>query len=330
MCQLPAYRFNLFKFSPTALFVLERSLFFGTCPISVRTIQEILLENHNTFSGLRKNGLSHSKEHATNLLLAILLLVMGRTQQEGLENERPGELLGQITLGQTEGQDVGMQGGQNLPDISYDYAFASKNAEVTEKFILDLLSLPEMHNVSAKGASEDNSISMSCENSNFSAKEGLPRSWTPKSGIVQAEKDLIPNEPANLEKLSDSDLNQRDAGLMTIDMHGARGDVKIEGITDHDGSDQVNCTHHNLKGIRGAPIFKEIRTRRRREFHKIHTRRSRAKLNEKMELLRRVLPEPPAGLVVKSKAQIIDYAITVLAKVPLNQLEADCTFAQKE
>lgn len=56
----------------------------------------------------------------------------------------------------------------------------------------------------------------------------------------------------------------------------------------------------------------EIRSKKRREFHKIHTRRSRAKLNEKMEMLRRVLPEPPSGLVVKSKAQVIDYAISVL------------------
>lgn len=257
---------------------------------------------------------------------------MGRTQQEGLENERPVELLGHISLGQSEGQDVGLQGAQNLPDISYDFTFASKNTEVTEKFILDLLSLPEMHNVSAKGASEDNSMPMSCENSDFSAKEGFPRSWTPKSGTMQAEK-LIPNEPANVEKISDSDLNRKDTGLATIDVidvHAARGDVKIESINDHDDPEQLNFTHHNLKGIRGAPIFKEIRTRRRREFHKIHTRRSRAKLNEKMELLRRVLPEPPAGLVVKSKAQIIDYAITVLAKLPLSQLEADCTLTQKE
>ncbi|PXF48893.1 hypothetical protein BWQ96_01235 [Gracilariopsis chorda] len=57
------------------------------------------------------------------------------------------------------------------------------------------------------------------------------------------------------------------------------------------------------------------RSKRRREFHKIHTRRSRAKLNEKMELLRRVLPEPPAGVVVKSKAQIIDHAIAVLSQL---------------
>lgn len=59
----------------------------------------------------------------------------------------------------------------------------------------------------------------------------------------------------------------------------------------------------------------ENRSRRRREFHKIHTRRSRAKLNEKMELLRRVLPDPPSGLVVKSKAQIIDYAISVVGEL---------------
>lgn len=79
-----------------------------------------------------------------------------------------------------------------------------------------------------------------------------------------------------------------------------------------------------------ATAFKEVRSRRRREFHKIHTRRSRAKLNEKMDLLRRILPEPPSGIVVKSKAQIIDYAITVLARLPLKEIANDCIKPRKE
>lgn len=66
----------------------------------------------------------------------------------------------------------------------------------------------------------------------------------------------------------------------------------------------------------------DIRKRRRREFHKIHTRRSRAKLNERMESLRRALPHPPTGLVVKSKAQIVDFAICVLDELLCREVHA--------
>lgn len=71
----------------------------------------------------------------------------------------------------------------------------------------------------------------------------------------------------------------------------------------------------NGKGLGGS----DTRKRRRREFHKIHTRRSRAKLNEKMETLRHVLPDPPKGLIIKSKAQIIDYAISYIAQWRLKE-----------
>lgn len=66
----------------------------------------------------------------------------------------------------------------------------------------------------------------------------------------------------------------------------------------------------------GAAGARESRALRRREFHKIHTRRSRAKLNDKMERLLAALPPPPAGVAVKSKAQILDYAIAVLSGAP--------------
>lgn len=56
-------------------------------------------------------------------------------------------------------------------------------------------------------------------------------------------------------------------------------------------------------------LTKEDRALRRRVFHKVHTRRSRAKLNEKLDHLRLILPTPPIGTCVKSKAQILDWAI---------------------
>lgn len=65
----------------------------------------------------------------------------------------------------------------------------------------------------------------------------------------------------------------------------------------------------------------DIRRKRRREFHKIHTRRSRAKLNEKMELLKSMLPSPPPGMVVKSKAQIIEHTILILKQIYSNKPE---------
>lgn len=57
-------------------------------------------------------------------------------------------------------------------------------------------------------------------------------------------------------------------------------------------------------------LTKEERALRRRVFHKVHTRRSRAKLNEKLDHLRLILPPPPPGTCVKSKAQILDWAIS--------------------
>lgn len=56
----------------------------------------------------------------------------------------------------------------------------------------------------------------------------------------------------------------------------------------------------------------ETRQIKRREFHKVHTRRSRAKLNERMKVLKNILPVPPEGVTIKSKAQIIEYTISIL------------------
>lgn len=72
-----------------------------------------------------------------------------------------------------------------------------------------------------------------------------------------------------------------------------------------------------------AKAARDSRALRRREFHKIHTRRSRAKLNDKMDKLLATLPEPPPGVVIKSKAQILDYAISVFkASFPSNACSA--------
>lgn len=70
-------------------------------------------------------------------------------------------------------------------------------------------------------------------------------------------------------------------------------------------------TKSNVKSI-SKSTKAEIKKRKRREFHKVHTRRSRAKLNQKMEELKAILPVPMNGMAVKSKAQVIDYAISVL------------------
>lgn len=101
-----------------------------------------------------------------------------------------------------------------------------------------------------------------------------------------------------------------------------RGDG-VDNAKDVNGQERKGKIEKKTNGVEKGGS--ENRRRRRREFHKIHTRRSRAKLNEKMEMLRRVLPDPPAGVVVKSKAQIIDYAITVLGELSMGQLAVQCT-----
>lgn len=84
-------------------------------------------------------------------------------------------------------------------------------------------------------------------------------------------------------------------------------------LTDHTPECE-SPSYINHAGVQGTAenstkLTKEERALRRRAFHKIHTRRSRAKLNDKMEHLRQVLPSPPPGMCVKSKAQILDWAI---------------------
>jgi hypothetical protein len=98
---------------------------------------------------------------------------------------------------------------------------------------------------------------------------------------------------------------------------GAAANNEIGGRGKRDNEDEYGDDDDNDEGDSGGAaglddvnLTKEERARRRRDFHKVHTRRSRAKLNDKMDELRRVLPAPPAGRSLKSKAQILDWAIS--------------------
>jgi hypothetical protein len=94
-------------------------------------------------------------------------------------------------------------------------------------------------------------------------------------------------------------------------------------VLDGNGNGVGDCDAAGLL-LDDANLTKEERARRRRDFHKVHTRRSRAKLNDKMDELRRVLPAPPAGRSLKSKAQILDWAI-LFATAQMEARGGDCT-----
>lgn len=154
---------------------------------------------------------------------------------------------------------------------------------VPEEFILDLLSLPASKDCTTQSHTQSemqggNNMDALC------AGQGEEEEFTMTWGAVAAT------------------CTEMSSGTGK----GEEGDVGAgvggEGVVDELGM-----------GGKTGRVGSDVRRRRRREFHKIHTRRSRAKLNEKMEMLRSVLPEPPSGMVVKSKAQIIDYAISMLA-----------------
>lgn len=177
-------------------------------------------------------------------------------------------------------------GGEVSKGVGEEYEnmkLSSKNGAVSEKFILELLSLPELTRKPDKAGR-----ALGEEISDISTDTGdLCMSW--------------------------------EVGCM--EEGGIGGDMEaLVGGSEGETTAKVKEKGKEGKGKDSAG-GSELRSRRRREFHKIHTRRSRAKLNEKMELLRRMLPEPPSGMVVKSKAQIIDYAITVLGQLSLRHME---------
>lgn len=214
----------------------------------------------------------------------------------------------------------------NIPDCTFDFSGNRKAATANDKFIFDLLSLSEVQSPCSPerpDTDEDEHI-VDGESLDLSIKSIVPKQWIfPKSDELQIMKDFMPVETRELEKLTDP----------RIAVSGEDGTAKPDNVVSKCDSLSISVQtayeSPSFSEIRRAPTLKDTRTRRRREFHKIHTRRSRAKLNEKMDMLRRVLPEPPAGLVVKSKAQIIDYAINVLAKLPLNHLETGAVYGDK-
>jgi hypothetical protein len=147
---------------------------------------------------------------------------------------------------------------------------------------------------------------------------------------VQVGPELTLGADDGGRKLGQHDLNWEEAcfniaagGEQTS--HGGRGEGSdaphlhpaaaqttqhiIDGLFGQQSPSLSSSSDPQLPAHEAVALTKEERARRRRAFHKVHTRRSRAKLNDKLEHLRRALPTPPAGTCVKSKAQILDWAI---------------------
>lgn len=254
--------------------------------------------------------------------------------EDSLLQEGPSDTRKELSLDSSNVEAGGKGPLENQPGFPLDFKMSTKNAKVTEKFILDLLSLPVSDSPPDEETVEANASPLTCENTDSAVEHSdPPRSW----GQDEDEGFGHPVGTEGSEELSE--VCQLPESAVPCSAYHAVSDpsdlfhsAKEHVSGDYAGASSGSCRKLDLKcsGKLTATTFKEVRSKRRREFHKIHTRRSRAKLNEKMDLLRRILPEPPSGIVVKSKAQIIDYAITVLAKLPLKELEPDWTLEQKE
>lgn len=185
-----------------------------------------------------------------------------------------------------------------------DFSFSAHSSHITEKLILDFLSLPEVPRpVAIKDKSQNGPKKCPDERPNQ-----LSMVW---------DSDSLTNAltmAGGIDISIDSKQSQIDSSTPLKPDSGAQAD------------ESVNASSYG-NSVHDEDLFKssgsDVRSRRRREFHKIHTRRSRAKLNEKMDLLKRVLPKPPSGVVVKSKAQIIDYAISVLGQLSFSHSKGD-------
>lgn len=214
----------------------------------------------------------------------------------------------------------------NEHDGVCDFALP-KSGGMTEKFILDLLSWPELSKAHPDAKQESSTVSVETPDKTASSaedNEDFSITWGADSlddAMDQGNAFELPIH-ASVDCAAVAPTRTSDSGGTTT--HGAASQAEDMMIAQHMSQTslcgKINKGTGNDTGKIGAG-GSELRSRRRREFHKIHTRRSRAKLNEKMDLLKRVLPEPPSGMVVKSKAQIIDYAISVLRQLSLTQMQ---------
>lgn len=178
---------------------------------------------------------------------------------------------------------------------------------MTDNFQLELINFPDL-------------------NSNFSETQNRMMekySETSHTGIGSICPALIPSQPKSFftdeseKSATKEDIkNEEQSKINFTDVRPDREMSDMLNVYRHAEQSGIGCTGTDIKKIR------------RREFHKIHTRRSRAKLNERMERLRRTLPAPPSGVVVKSKAQIIDYAIVVIKS--LMKDISSCSLSQVE
>lgn len=206
---------------------------------------------------------------------------------------------------------------KNNHEPEFDLSFSSNETEEAENTIIDLLW--QKHPMVINAGNHVNTLMKESLNLNETLGHHHPNKkqidfdeWsTPMMNTDSTDyKEMLQNIEAQTilpmyDGTADSFHSSTDVGQ--VDVSEEINLIKAE----KRNNNKLTRDKRKSKNVKRLDMT-EIRSKKRREFHKIHTRRSRAKLNEKMEMLRRVLPEPPSGLVVKSKAQVIDYAIRVL------------------
>lgn len=190
----------------------------------------------------------------------------------------------------------------------------SKIHSLQERFMLDLLTIPPSDKEAAHhGIIDTNDLRSNVEVSDLSLH-------TVESGLWW-DSQVLRSDRIENDELPEPNRGTHDASSESDNKALSKSETHDEGMNTEVPSENAGATNEDPLNC-GS----ETRRRRRREFHKIHTRRSRAKLNEKMEMLRNVLPEPPNGLVIKSKAQIIDFAISVIAQWSVPHVQkCNCT-----
>lgn len=173
-----------------------------------------------------------------------------------------------------------------------------KGTYLQDRFMLDFLTVPEIERL---GKSDDGHVPPveDIDFRNELSKEHDTEDWWESDAL---HSEILGEQPIVQNARQRNSAKSEILGSPTL---------HTEGVMEEEGSENGNHCPEEEDIVMGGT---DTRRRRRREFHKIHTRRSRAKLNEKMEMLRHILPDPPNGLVIKSKAQIIDYAISIIAQ----------------